>query len=145
MAIRRPNKNVKPAAKKPAAKKPAAKKPAAKKPAAKKTVAKKPVAKKTVVKKPVAKKPVAKKPVAKKPVAKKRKIVSKKPVPKVILNNAPKKISLKRRLYEYEKIAGNGNNNLFNSMGQRVQRGEMKWAYFAVEDNIGYHFYIKLK
>ena len=102
MAIRRPNKNVKPAAKKTVAKKPAAKKPAAKKPAAKKTVAKK-------------------------------------------LNNAPKKISLKRRLYEYEKIAGNGNNNLFNSMGQRVQRGEMKWAYFAVEDNIGYHFYIKLK
>jgi hypothetical protein len=140
MAIRRQNKNSKPAAKKPAAKKPAAKKPAAKKP-----VSKKPAAKKPVSKKPAAKKPVAKKTVSKKPAAKKT--VSKKPVAKkIVIDNAPPKIRVKRKMYEYEKIATNAKGNLFHLMGQRVQRGEVKWAYYTIEEgDMGYHYYIKLK
>ena len=125
MAIRRQNKNSKPAAKKPAAKKTVSKKPAAKKPAAKKTVSKK----------PVSKKPVAKKPAAKKPAAK-----------KIVIDNAPPKIRVKRKMYEYEKIATNAKGNLFHLMGQRVQRGEVKWAYYTIEEgDMGYHYYIKLK
>jgi len=125
MAIRRQNKNSKPAVKKPAAKKPAAKKPAAKKPAAKKPAAKK----------PAAKKPAAKKTVPNKPVAN-----------KVVTDKAPPKIRVKRKMYEYEKIATNAKSNLFHLMGQRVQRGEVKWAYYTTEEgDMGYHYYIKLK
>jgi len=119
-------------------KKPAAKKPAAKKPT---TTAKKPTATKKVVtakKTTPTKSVVRKKPIGKKSPAKK-KVISE------LLNNEPDKIRVKRKMYEYEKIAANGNGALFVDMGKRVQNGEMRWAYYTTEDDIGYHYYVKLK
>jgi hypothetical protein len=47
--------------------------------------------------------------------------------------------------YEYVKVPGNTKENRFNEIGQKVQSGELQWAYYAVENDIGYHFYRKLK
>jgi len=46
---------------------------------------------------------------------------------------------------EYIKLSENSPKAMFNDMGQKVQSGEVIWAYYAVEDDIGYHFYLKLK
>tara|TARA_R110000772_G_scaffold212454_2_gene322997 strand:+ start:2777 stop:3163 length:387 start_codon:yes stop_codon:yes gene_type:complete len=121
-------------------KKPPAKKPPAKKPTAKKPTAKKPTAKKPPAKKPTAKKPTAIKKVIGKKTATKNRLV------KNLITKEPPKIKVKRRMYEYEKIATNAKGNLFHVMGQRVQRGELKWAYYTTEEgDVGYHYYIKLK
>mgnify|MGYP003124542115 CR=1 FL=1 len=115
---------------------------------AKKTTTKKVVpTKKSITKKKVVDKKVVptKKPTAKKKVIGK-KTAAKNRLIKNLIANEPPKIKVKRRMYEYEKIATNAKGNLFHVMGQRVQRGEMKWAYYTTEEgDIGYHYYIKLK
>ena len=118
MAIRRQNKNSKPAAKK----------PAAKKPAAKKTVAKKTVAKKTTTRKPTAKKPAAKKPV----------------ISEVVVENK-RKNTIKANPNDYIRVSENANPAKFNDMGQKVQKGLVKWSYYTIDGNVGYHYYLKLK
>tara|TARA_Y100000389_G_scaffold187573_1_gene209139 strand:- start:10 stop:381 length:372 start_codon:yes stop_codon:yes gene_type:complete len=123
MAIRRQNKNSKPAAKK----------PAAKKPAAKKTVAKKTVAKKTVAKKTTTRKPTAKKPAAKKPV-----------ISEVVVENK-RKNTIKANPNDYIRVSENANPAKFNDMGQKVQKGLVKWSYYTIDGNVGYHYYLKLK
>ena len=52
---------------------------------------------------------------------------------------------IKKNEYEYVKVPGNAKENRFNEIGQKVQSGELQWAYYAVENDIGYHFYRKLK
>jgi len=124
MAIRKPNRNSKPAARKPAAKKPAAKKPAAKKPAAKKPTTRKPAAKKPAAKKPTTRKPTTRKPAAKKPAVNKT------------VNVNPN---------DYVRLSENANPAKFNEMGQKVQKGLVKWSYYTIDGNVGYHYYLKLK
>lgn len=89
-----------------------------------------------------AKKAVATK---KKAVTAKKKPVARKKVVRKQTTDQPAKIRLKRRMYEYEKLAENAHPSKFHEMGQRVQRKEMRWAYFTTEDDIGYHYYVKLK
>jgi len=128
MAIRKPNRNSKPVAKKPVAKKPAAKKPAAKKPAAKK-----PAAKKTTTRKPAAKKTTTRKPAAKKTV-----------ISDVVIENK-RKNTIKANPNDYIRVSENANPAKFNDMGQRVQKGLVKWSYYTIDGNVGYHYYLKLK
>lgn len=114
---------------------------------------KKTTTKTTTTKKPVAKnKPIAKKKsttnnkkVVRKKVVGKKTAAKKKVVNKLLSKDEPSKIAVKRKMYEYEKIAENANNSLFSAMGKRVQDGEMRWAYYTTENDIGYHYYIKLK
>jgi len=30
-------------------------------------------------------------------------------------------------------------------MGERIQKGEIKWSFYSIDGNIGYHNYLKLK
>ena len=123
MAIRKPNRNSKPAAKKPAAKKTTTRKPAAKKPAAKKTTTRKPAAKKTTTRKPAVRKPV---------------------ISDVVVENK-RKNTIKANPNDYIRVSENANPAKFNDMGQRVQKGLVKWSYYAIDGNVGYHYYLKLK
>jgi len=52
-------------------------------------------------------------------------------------NRAPKR--------EYYTIAENAPQSKFNEMGEKVRLGEAKWAYYAIDGDIGYHHYEKLK
>jgi len=45
---------------------------------------------------------------------------------------------------KYIRIAGNAKAEEFRAIGERVQRGEIKWAYYAVDGDKGYHHYIVL-
>ena len=137
MATRRPKKST--STKTTTTKKPTTKKPTT---ATSKTTPKKstPLKKVSPTKEVVVKKPVVrKKPIGKKTVAKK------KVIEELLARDEPPKIRLKRKMYEYEKLAQNAHASKFHEMGQRVQRGEMKWAYYTTEDDIGYHYYVKLK
>jgi len=52
-------------------------------------------------------------------------------------NRAPKR--------EYYVLAENAPSTKFAEMGERVRKGEAKWAYYAIDGDIGYHHYEKLK
>ena len=46
---------------------------------------------------------------------------------------------------KYIKISTNSKSVKFIEMGDKIQRGEVKWVYYTMENNIGYHYYLKLK
>lgn len=81
------------------------------------------------------KKPVVKKPAA--PAAKK--VENLKVVPKPKSNKKPVNDNRYVRVSERSKTAK------FVEMGEKVQRGEVKWMYYAIDGDIGYHYYLKLK
>ena len=33
----------------------------------------------------------------------------------------------------------------FKAIGDRIQKGELKWAYYAIDGDKGYHYYMVLK
>jgi hypothetical protein len=45
---------------------------------------------------------------------------------------------------KYIKISSNESSEKFKELGDRVQRKELKWAYFATENSIGMHYYLIL-
>jgi len=53
--------------------------------------------------------------------------------------------SVKNKTYEYVRVSENAKNARFAEMGERVQKGELKWSYYAIDGNVGYHYYRKLK
>jgi hypothetical protein len=46
---------------------------------------------------------------------------------------------------EYVRISENAKASKFNEMGERIQKGEIKWSFYSIDGNIGYHNYLKLK
>ncbi len=46
---------------------------------------------------------------------------------------------------DYLKVSENSRINKFIEIGKRVQNGELRWMYYSIDGNIGYHFYKKLK
>jgi len=54
-----------------------------------------------------------------------------KKIPKVIMNKPS----------DFVKIASNAKTDEFTVLGERVKRGEIRWAYFTVEGDVGYHYY----
>ena len=45
----------------------------------------------------------------------------------------------------YIKLHPKDKSDEFRTIGERVQRGELKWAYYAIDNDKGYHYYEKLK
>ena len=41
------------------------------------------------------------------------------------------------------KVSENSRLTRFIDIGEKVKNGELKWLYYAVDINIGYHFYEK--
>ena len=46
---------------------------------------------------------------------------------------------------DYVKVSERSKPSKFKDMGDKVQRGEVKWVYYSTENDIGYHFYLKIK
>ena len=113
------------------------------------TTTKKSPAKKTTTSKPTTKKSPAKKTTTRKTVTSKkpttRKGVRSKKVVKEVVQIKGGNEVVRKLQYEYIRLAENANKAKFNEMGQKVQNGEVQWAYYAVDGDIGYHYYRKLK
>lgn len=43
------------------------------------------------------------------------------------------------------RVAMNGNQEQFKSLGDQQQRGEVKWMYYAIDGDKGYHHYLLTK
>jgi len=109
--------------------------------------------KKQVVKKTIVKKKPTKKKVVKKRISRKGKLKNKrlsktgnndKLIPKPTTTRR-KPLRNKSSESKFEKISNVGNQDKFKEMGKRVQNHELLWSHFAIENNIGYHYYLKLK
>ena len=86
-------------------------------------------------------------------MAKERKKVEKKPVKKVAPKKRPepqpeppkqRKPKSKPSDDKYIRIPTTASQEEFKVIGDRVQRGELKWAYYAGEGDKGAHYYIVL-
>ena len=81
-------------------------------------------------------------------VTKKTKKSSSSKIKKSFTKTRPKKKvgkSLKKNNREYVKVSENSKSSKFVEMGEKVQKGEVKWSYYAIDGNVGYHYYLKLK
>jgi hypothetical protein len=56
-----------------------------------------------------------------------------------------KTVTKGRKQAEYVRVSENAKSTRFHEMGQKVQAGELQWAYYAIDGNVGYHYYKKLK
>ncbi len=60
-------------------------------------------------------------------------------------NEKPKKTRVVRnKASEFVRLAANAKREDFRAMGERIRCGEIQWAYYAVDGNIGYHYYLIL-
>jgi hypothetical protein len=102
----------------------------------------------TKVKKTPTKKKTAKT-ATKTAVKKKRTVVKgKNPTKVTTMAQAASKPKTKRQKKEedkYIRVSENANIKRFAEMGERVQRGEVKWSHYAIDGNVGYHHYRVLK
>tara|TARA_R110000851_G_scaffold238283_2_gene391079 strand:+ start:399 stop:677 length:279 start_codon:yes stop_codon:yes gene_type:complete len=46
---------------------------------------------------------------------------------------------------DYIRVSEKSIMNKFIEIGKRVYKGELRWMYYAIDGNIGYHYYKKLK
>ena len=56
----------------------------------------------------------------------------------------PPKVKKPKVEDKYVRIADDAKQDEFKVIGDRVQAGELKWAYYALDTNKGYHHYIVL-
>jgi hypothetical protein len=95
---------------------------------------------------PTKKGTTAKTKVTRKPTTKKTKVTIKPTTKKTTTtkktNKTKKSIGIK---YEYVRVSENSKSSKFFDMGEKVKKGELRWAYYAIDGNIGYHYYKKLK
>ena len=140
---------IKPTLKKAPKKKAAPKKTVTKKATTKTSTAKKSTTNKVETKKTAPKKRVTastgRKRTTKKPVVKKPVVAKKPTAPALKVVNATKEKKRTINDNRYIKVSTNSKSSKFVEMGQKVQRGEVKWVYFTTENDIGYHYYLKLK
>lgn len=78
-------------------------------------------------------------------MAKERKRVERKPVKPVVPKKRPEPIievkpKVKPSNDKYVKVESDAGQEAFRAIGERVQRGEVKWGYYAS----GTHYYIIL-
>jgi hypothetical protein len=59
--------------------------------------------------------------------------------------NKKKIVKATRSAREYIRVSEKSKKSKFNEMGERVQRGEVRWSYYAIDGNIGYHHYLIIK
>lgn len=48
-------------------------------------------------------------------------------------------------LPNYVKVPTNANKEKFVELGKRIEKGELKWAYFTTDNELAYHYYEVLK
>lgn len=96
-----------------------------------------PKAKAKTIKKSVPKKATSKK------VAKKSAGIKKLP-PKVVDKEIPVTKSKRFDSKKYIRISSDESTEKFKELGERVQKKELKWSYFATENSIGMHYYLIL-
>jgi hypothetical protein len=46
---------------------------------------------------------------------------------------------------KYVRISENESREKFQEIGERVYRKELKWVYYCLENNVGFHYYLILK
>ena len=46
---------------------------------------------------------------------------------------------------KYVKISSDAKAEEFKAIGERTQRGEVKWAYYTIENDKGFHYYQIIK
>jgi hypothetical protein len=46
---------------------------------------------------------------------------------------------------KYVRVATNAKQEETRAIGEQVQRGELKWAYYTGESDKGYHYYLVIK
>lgn len=51
----------------------------------------------------------------------------------------------KKNEVKYIRVSQNAKAARFKEMGDRVQAGELAWAYYGIDGNVGYHYYKVLK
>lgn len=49
----------------------------------------------------------------------------------------------KKKNKDILKVSENSRLSRFINIGEKVKNGELKWLYYAIDSNIGYHFYEK--
>ena len=49
----------------------------------------------------------------------------------------------KKKNKDILKASENSRLSRFINIGEKVKNGELKWLYYAIDSNIGYHFYEK--
>jgi hypothetical protein len=57
----------------------------------------------------------------------------------------PKNKSTKTTESKYLKVPSTESNKKFKEIGEMVDRKELKWSHFVVENSVGMHIYLKLK
>jgi hypothetical protein len=83
-------------------------------------------------------------------MSKERKKVDKKPVAKVAPKKRPEPVpeppkeKKPKSEDKYVRVAMDAKQEEFNAMSDRVKNGEVKWAYYATDNNKGYHHYLVL-
>ena len=70
---------------------------------------------------------------AKKRPAKKTAKVSAPPEPKEVKSNL-----------KFERLAMNDSDAKFAEFSKRVNSGELRWVHYAIDNDIGYHYYLKI-
>jgi hypothetical protein len=56
-----------------------------------------------------------------------------------------KKLIRKRSEDDYVRLSSKAKLSRFIEFGEKIQRGELKWSHYAIDGNVGYHYYLKLK
>lgn len=64
---------------------------------------------------------------------------------KTVTSKKTTKRTPKTKSPEYIRISENSQATKFKEMGERIQRGEIKWSFYGIDGNVGYHYYLKLK
>ena len=67
------------------------------------------------------------------------------PKKKTVTSKKTTKRTPKTKSPEYIRISENSQSTKFKEMGERIQRGEIKWSFYGIDGNVGYHYYLKLK
>ena len=126
---------------------------AAKRTVKKATPVKKAPVKKSVTKKQtkttlgaVAKKAKPKKTIKKAPPKTSAKVTKKTTLAKVVEVKVPVKKKRKARNPRvHVRMSENASKDKFMGMWERIKSGELKWDYYAIDGNVGYHHYLVLK
>jgi len=64
---------------------------------------------------------------------------------KTVTSKKTTKRTPKTKSPDYVRISENSQASKFKEMGERIQRGEIKWSFYGIDGNVGYHYYLKLK
>jgi biopolymer transport protein ExbD len=54
-----------------------------------------------------------------------------------------KKAQKHKKNDNFIRLSENAKFERFVEMGERIKRGEIVWSYFALDGNVGYHYYRK--